>query len=430
MQTTVEDLSPVKKKLGVALPPEEFRAELDQAYRGLQLRARIKGFRPGKVPRPVLERYYGEQVQSEVVGKLIQESFARALAEHRLQAVARPEIVTEEIRPENGLRYSATFEVRPEFEVAGADGLEVARTVEPVTDDAIDHQLERLRESLAHMVPLSGRETIEAGDLVEIGYTGVADGRVVQGASVKSRVIEIGAQVFPPPVEERLIGRRRGESLHVDVAYPATHHHREIAGKTVTFRIEVKEIGAKELPVLDDEFAKDHGECGSLAELRERIRRDLGAVAEREADERVRSALVAQLTARNPVAVPEALVERRFEAMERELGLHGARASGDAELDAKIERVRAELVERARASVHAALVLDRLAVQQGLEVADREIDERIAAIVHAAPRERERLAELYRSPDARHEVGERLAQEKALQWLVAHARVTPGTAQT
>ncbi len=430
MQTTVEDLSPVKKKIGVALPPEEFRAELDHAYRGLQLRARIKGFRPGKVPRPVLERYYGEQVQSEVVGKLIQESFARVLAEHKLQAVARPEIVTEEIRPENGLRYSATFEVRPEFDVTGADGLEVRRTVEPVTEDAIDHQLERLRESLAHMVPLSGRETIEAGDLVEIGYTGVVEGRVVQGASVKSRVIEVGAQVFPPPFEERLIGRRRGESLHIDVSYPATHHSREIAGKTVTFRVEVKEIGAKELPVLDDEFAKDHGECGSLAELRERIRRDLGAVAEREADERVRSALVAELTARNPIAIPEALVERRFEAMERELGLHGARASGDAELDARIERVRAELRERARASVHAALVLDRLAVQQGLEAGEREIDERVAAIVNTVPRERERLAELYRSPDARQEVGERLAQEKALHWLVAHARVTRGEAQT
>jgi len=430
VQTTVEDLSPIKKKIGVALPPEEFRAELEQAFRGLQSRARIKGFRPGKVPRPILERYYGEQVRSEVIGKLIEESFARALEEHKLKVVARPQIVAEEVHPENGLRYSATFEIKPEFDVEGAAGLEVTRVVTPVGEDAIEQQLERLRESFAQMVPLAERDAVETGDLVEIAYTGVVEGQVVPGASVKSRVIEIGAHVFPPPFEERLVGTRRGESLHIDVPYPPTHHSREIAGKTVTFRVEVKEIGAKELPRLDDEFAKDHGECGSLTELRDRIRRGIAAAAEREADERLRSSLVEQLTARNPVEVPEALVARRFEMMEREIGLHRARASGDAELDARIDALRAELRQRARAAAHSALVLERLAAQQALEVGETEIDERIADIARGVPSERERLAEIYRSPDARREIADRLAQEKALEWLVAHARISPGAPQS
>ena len=158
VQITVEDLSPIKKKIGVALPPEEVRAEIEQAYRGLQQRARIKGFRPGHVPRAVLERYYGEQVRSEVIGKLIQDSYLRALEEHHLHAVARPEIVADEVKPEVGLRYSATIEIKPTFDVTGYDGLEAERKVAPVSEEAIDAQIERFRQSLAQFARREDRD--------------------------------------------------------------------------------------------------------------------------------------------------------------------------------------------------------------------------------------------------------------------------------
>lgn len=429
MQITVEDLSPIKKKIGVALPPEEVRAEMDQAYRGLQQRARIKGFRPGHVPRPILERYYGDQVRSEVLGKLIQDSYARALEEHHLRAVARPEIVAEEVQPEAGFRYSATIEIKPEFQVVGYDSLAVERRVPAVGDEAVEAQLERMRQSLAQMVPDDQRERVEHGDLVEIAYTGVVDGRALAGAASGSRVIEVGSQSFPPPFEERLIGLRRGESTHIDVPYPAHHRSPEVAGKTVTFRVEIKEIGRKELPALDDEFAKDHGECASLADLRTEVRKRLEAAAEREADGAVRAALLHQLVERNPIEVPQALIDGRFEAMVRELGIHDAKAGGGAEFDAQLDRIRTELRQGARESVHSALVLERLAVQEHLEVSAAEIDERIGQALRTAPRERDRLADFYRAPEARREIGERIAQEKALDWLVGRAVVTPAASK-
>jgi len=141
VQVTIEDLSPVKKKIGVALPDEDVRAEIDEAYRGLQQRARIKGFRPGHVPRAILERYYGDQVRSEVIGKLIQDSYTRALEEHQLHAVTRPEIVAEEVKPGAGLSYSATIEIKPTFEVHDYEGIEVERAVAPVDDAAVDAQI-------------------------------------------------------------------------------------------------------------------------------------------------------------------------------------------------------------------------------------------------------------------------------------------------
>jgi len=427
VEVTVESLSSVKKRLGIALPPEEVRAEIDQAYRGLQQHARIKGFRPGRVPRPILERHYGEQVRSEVIGRLIEDSYARALAEHNLRAVTRPEISAEEIGPETGLRYSVTIEIKPEFEVAGWDGLEVERAVAPVSEDSVDRHLERLRESFAQMARVD-RDGVERGDLVEIGYTGVVEGHALPGASAPSRIIEIGSQTFPPPFEEELVGRRRGESVHIAVPYPPHHHSADIAGKTVTFRVEVKEIGRKELPPLDDDFAKDHGECGSLAELRAKIRTALAEAAEREADERVRAAVVERMVERNPIEIPDGLIERRFETLAREVGIAPGGSTGKPELDAQLDEIRAELRRRARAFVHGALVLERLAAQQSITATEAEIDDRIAQVLRAAPRERERLAEIYRAPESRREIGERLAQEKALAWLVAHVTITPGTA--
>lgn len=423
MQITVEDLSPIKKKIGVALPAEEVRAEIDQAYRGLQQRARIKGFRPGHVPRAILERYYGDQVRSEVIGKLIQDSYVRALEQHQLHAVARPEIVADEVKADAGLSYSATIEIKPTFVVTGHDGIEASRTVAPVAEEAVDAQIERFRQSLAQFARRDDRDTVEQGDLVELGYTGVVEGRALPGASAESRVVEVGAQTFPPPFDERLVGMKRGESAHIDVTYPERHHSAEIAGKRVTFRVEVKEIGRKELPTLDDEFAKDHGECASLGELREKVRVALASSAEREADDAMRAAVVRTLLERNPIDVPDALVERRFHSMAHELGLPET-SPDDPERAAQLDGLRAELRQRAREAVHSALVLERVAVQENLEVADGEIDDRIAQALRSAPRERERLAEIYRSPEARREVRERIAQEKALDWLAGHTRIT------
>lgn len=430
MEVTVEDLSPIKKKLGIALPPEEVQAKIEAAYRGLSQRARIKGFRPGKVPRRVLEKYYGSQVESEVIGELIQHSFVHALEERQLKAVARPEIVAEEVRPAEGLRYSATIEIKPDVRVSGYEKLEVERAVDAVPDEAVDAQLERARQSFAQMVPVADRDDVQQGDLVSIAYTGVVDGRALTGAGPQSRVVEVGSGTFPPPFEEKLVGMKRGESGHIAVEYPEHHHSADVAGKTVTFRVEIKDIGRKELPVLDDEFAKDHGECGSLAELRDKIKQGLVAAAEREADERVRVALVKQVVEANPFDVPEALTNQRFESMAREVGVLDAQAGDNAELQAKIDEIRTELRVRARESVHSALALERIAQQENLAASEAEIDDRIAEIVRAAPRERDRLAEIYRHPEARREVAERLAQEKALGWLVEHATIRASTHQT
>jgi trigger factor len=426
VQITVEDLSPVKKKIGVALPAEEVRAEIDEAYRGLQQRARVKGFRPGRVPRAILERYYGDQVRSEVIGKLIQDSYVRALEEHHLHAVTRPEIVADEVKPDSSFSYSATIEIKPTFDVTGYEDIEVERTVAPVDDAAVEAQIERFRQSLAQFARRDDRDVVEQGDLVEIAYTGVVDGRVLPGASAENRVVEVGAHTFPPPFDERLVGMTRGTSTHIEVTYPEQHHSPEIAGKRVSFRVELKAIGRKEIPALDDEFAKDHGECASLAELRDKVRKALEETASREADEGMRAALMKTLLERNPIDVPDGLVERRFEAMLHDLGLGEVPRDIDPERAAQLDQLRSELRQRARESVHSSLLLERFAMQQHLEVSDTEIDERIAGVLRSAARERDRLAEIYRTPEARRDVRERIAQEKALDWLAAQAKVKPG----
>jgi len=430
MEVTVENIGPIKRKLGVTVPAEDVRVEIDKAYQGLQRHARIKGFRPGKVPRRILEKYYGDQVRGDVINRLMQESYARALEEQGLEAVAQPEIETDGVKLEDGLRYSATIEIKPSFEVSGFDDLELERKVEPVADEAVDGQLERLRESYAQMARLEDRDTVEQGDLVSVAYTGVVDGAVLKGASAEERILEIGSNTFPEPFEEKMIGQKVGESRLIDLSYPESHHSPEIAGKTVTFRVELKAVGRKDLPALDDDFAKDHGECDSLAELNAKIRTGLEGAAGRTADEQVRGELMKQLVEKNPIELPDALVERRLDGMLREVGAHGMDASGNPELAAKLDELRTEFRRRAREAVHSGLLLERVAAQENLAVADGDIDARIETMVNAAPRERERLADLYRSPEARREVRDRLAQEQALEWLMGRVNVRESAAQT
>ncbi len=430
MEVTVENIGPIKRKLGVTVPAEDVRVEIDKAYQGLQRHARIKGFRPGKVPRRILEKYYGDQVRGDVINRLMQESYARALEEQGFEAVAQPEIETDGVKLEDGLRYSATIEIKPTFEVSGFDDLEIERKVEPVADDAVEGQLERLRESHAQMARLEDRDTVEQGDLVSVAYTGVVDGAVLKGASAEERIIEVGSNTFPEPFEEKMIGQKVGESRHIDISYPDTHHSPEISGKTVTFRVEVKAVGRKDLPALDDDFAKDHGDCDSLAELKAKIRAGLEGAAGRTADEHVRGDLMKQLVEKNPIELPESLVERRLEGMLREVGAHGMDASDNPELAAKLDELQTEFRRRAREGVHSGLLLERVAAQENLAVADGDIDARIETMVNAAPRERERLADLYRSPEARREVRDRLAQEQALEWLMGRVNVRDSAAQT
>src|SRR5437870_1433631 len=267
-RVTLEDLTPVRKRLQVEISATDVQAELERAFTVFGRQARLRGFRPGRVPRPVLERTFGEQVRREVLGRLVEESFRQAIETHRLEPVGTPDIDADPLTPGQSLRYSATVDVRPVIEVGNLGGLEVPRPSTTVTDEAVEAALGRLRDSAAQLRPITHRTAVEAGDVVSVDLTSRLEG--AESVHREGVLVEAGGGSFPLALERQLVGQHRGAQLTLRVPYPREYSNAGLAGKTAEVDVVIRELRAKEVPSLDDDFARDHGRCQSLAELRPR----------------------------------------------------------------------------------------------------------------------------------------------------------------
>jgi len=419
----METLDAVRRRLAVEVPADEVAAETERAFADLGRAARVRGFRPGRVPRPVLERLFGDQVRGEVFEKLIQRTYAEAIETNQVFAVGRPEIVTEQLGPGEPLRYRATVEVKPEVVADRYKGLEIERPLPAVTDADVRGALEHMRESFAQLHPVTDRATVERGDVVTLDYAGHVDGKLA--GRREGRLVEVGASGFPPDFDAHLIGAAVGTEQAFEVTYPAEPRVGELSGKTVHFRVTVRALARKEVPALDDEFAKDHGDCATLDELRGRVRGQLEAEAAAHADELGRRAVLQKLAEVHDIPIPQAMVERRTEGLLREVlrewEQQRVRPKNEAEA---LARLREDLTPRAREQVKVALLLEAVAQQEGLRVDDADVDARIAALATAAGQAAERVRALYQDPDARRDLRAQLLQARALDAVLRQAHVT------
>jgi len=427
MKALVESLSPVQKKISIEVPSERVQEELEKTYRTFQHNAQVKGFRAGKVPRPVLERHYGDQVAAEVSSHLVEETYWKALQDNSIQVVTDPQLVTEKLVPGQPFRYSATVEVRPEVAVSNYEGLEVEKRVSKVTEEEVDTTLTRLTENFAQLHPITDRDRVENGDVVTIDFSTSLGGRQVAGLQGKGRFVEIGKEAIFPGLQERLVGAQKGETLQFSLPLPQrTEESTEVAEteRLAAFRVTIHDLARKEVPTLDDEFAKDHGECDTLEELREKVRQDLQQAAERRAENQVQDAIVARLLERNVFEVPPSLVREQMRRMLIEAGVVRPNADGsvnDAELP---DNIREEFTMHARKQVQSVFLLDALAKQENLTVSDEEVRQQIAEVIASVGVERKSQVDAYYAREENQRtLRNRLLHDKALRLVMEKATV-------
>ena len=417
---TVEDLTSVRKRLSVEIPAAVVQRELDEHFENLGRRSRLRGFRPGKAPRAVLEKMFGDQVRREVVAHLVEETFYPAVESQRLAVVGTPDIQAEDLVPGSPLTYAATVDVRPEIQLGDLSQLEAQRPVPVVDDEQVEQVLRSMREAAARLRPIEDRAVLEAGDVVTVDLATTFDG----GKPVRREgvMLEAGGGTFPLAIERQIVGQHRGAHLALDVPYPDDYANPQLAGKTAHFELDLRDLHAKDLPPLDDDFARDHGQAESLVDLRAKIRTDLEARAAHQADVAVRHALLEQIVSRHPFDVPASLVERRCEAMLMSLGVRVPEGAAGEEA---LGRLREELRPRAEQDVRAELILEAIAAREGLAVADDEVSAEIDAIAQREQQAPERLRALYDRPEARAALRARLLRERALERVVTAARIVP-----
>jgi trigger factor len=423
MNVNIETPSALRRKVTIELEPHEVQRELDRAYNQLKRSVQLKGFRPGRAPRTLLERFFGDQVRGDVLHKLQKEYTEKALQENALEPVVEPEVVTEASdlkKPQ--VRFTATFDLKPQFEVKGYGDLKVPKAVIEVSDAQVDEALEHLRQRSGSLRKIE-RRVVQSGDFVLASFEAFEGGRPIPNSKLEQRIVRVSSEELRHELDQLLSGVELGAEVRKPRSYPADYYEPDLAGKTVEWHIKVTDIYERVLPNLDDEFAKDQGDYQNLAELRAAIRRQLEQRAQEEADARARQGLLDLIIERNPVEVPESLISREIHNLELEAvaSLEALGMPREAALE-KARQNQDDLKARAEKRARSALVIDAIAAQEGIEINDDEVADRVAALVRqGSGQQRERLAEFYSHPENREALRQVMRREKTLDRLLERA---------
>jgi trigger factor len=424
MNVNIEENSALRRKLTIEVEPDEIKRELDKTYNELRRGVVLKGFRPGHAPRNLLEKFFGDQVRSEVIQKLVKEYTDKALEEHKLKPIVEPEIINEETNLPETLKFSAVFDLKPDVVIKDYEGLKVPEETVAITDKDIDDTLQRLRERQASLKKIEGRDVVQEGDVAVVTIEAFEDGKPLSETKAENRLLEISKSTLTHGIDEVLIGAKVGEENRKTRTYGADYEQKDLAGKTVEWRANVKEIYQRELPPLDDDFAKDQGDVQNLSELRDRVRTDLLAHAKSEADSRARAGLLDLVLDRNKIDVPESLVTREQRAMEAELA-STLRQAGlpEEKVSEQLQNAAEDLKTRAQKRAATGLALDALTEQEKVEVNDDELAERIGAIIRqAGTKNRERFSEFYSHEQNREGLRQTMRREKVMDQLLSRAK--------
>ena len=424
MNVNIEEPSSLRRKLTIEVEPEEIKHELDRAYNELKRGVVLKGFRPGHAPRNLLERFFGEQVRGEVIQKLVKEYTDKALEEHDLKPVAEPEIVAEQtdLQKDLSLKFSATFDLRPKIEVKDYENLRVPESKVEVTDEQVEEAIERFRERQATLKKIEDRTVVADGDYALASVEAFENGKPLSSTRPEDRLVEVSERALAHGVYEVLKSAEIGKQAKTTKSYPADYSQKDLAGKTIEWRATAKELYRRELPTVDDDFAKDLGD-ENLAAFRTRVRGELLAHAQQEANARARQGLLDLVIERNPVELPESLVARELTAAEAEL--HQALEAGGLsheEADQRVKQSADDLRTRAEKRARTGLIVDALAEQEKIEINDEELGERVAAIVTQSGRNRDRAAEFYRKEENREALRQSMRREKTLDLILSRAK--------
>ena len=422
MKAVVEDISTVKKKLNIEIAPDAVAQEMEKALADVAKKAKIPGFRPGKAPKNIVEKHYGDEVRSEVMHRLVTESYLQALQEHHLNPVDVPQIDNvSSLAKGSALTFTATVEVRPNFELGAYDGIEVKEETVAVTDEEVDQTIDRLREMYAQLEVVEGRP-LENNDTAIIDFEGFREGKSIEGAKASDYMLSFGSNSLIPGFEDQLIGMNRGETREIKVTFPADYNNKDLAGKDATFSVSLKEIKKKVLPELNDEFAKDIGHNTSVAELKEGIKKDIEYRKKNDQASAQREALLSKLVDAHSFDVPPGMMARELQSMARSQATRIARQGVDVKAF-DFAKFQAENKELAEKRVKGILLLDVIAEKEEIEVTDQEVNSALAVMARSANQTVDSVKKYYESLEGGLDnLRASLTREKALGLLLSRAK--------
>jgi trigger factor len=421
MKTEFVDHTDTRKSLVVEIPSAVVDAEIDRVARDYGRAARIPGFRPGKVPQKLVRQRFRDQILHDVAHGLIPRAVDEALRERGIEPVDTPDIRDVLVEEGQPLKFTASFDTVPPIDPGEYSTIVLQRPPVSIEESAVDQALERLRDRAARHEPVEGRG-VNRGDTVVLDL----DRRSATGETDhhENVSVDVGAPANPPGFDAELEGLEAGSDKSFTIRYPADYTIRELAGTTVDYAVNVKEVKRRVVPDLDDEFAKDVGDFETLDALRTRVRTDLQQEAEHTADRQLRNDLLKALAGRVTFDVPEALVEREMDRRMEEF----ARRLMDQQIDPRTAQIdwtqfRDSQREAAREAVASALVLDEVSRRERLDVSDADVEQEIETYARRSGRTPAAVRARLEKEGGLSRLYAGLRREKALDFVLSRATV-------
>lgn len=418
MQSQISEISSVMVQVSVEVPWADVEKAIEGSYSELGRTAKVKGFRPGKVPRNVLKQLFGPRVKRDVVNNLVEAGLGRAVEQHKLTVVAVPPMeAVPELKTGEPLSFTAKIEVRPKIDQVDIDGLTLVREKSAVSDTEVNEAIERLRQQNAELKAPEPARASQEGDILTCDYRVSIEGQDRPELAANDRPIDLAGGLLPE-LKAALLGKNVGDKTRAEVTFPAEQGG-EFAGKGGAFDLEIKEIKAKVLPNLDDEFAKDL-EHASLAELQEKTRARLEDTAKQNAENALREQVVDKVLEKNPIDVPPSLVAQQQQAMLQEY-VRMIRMTGQ-RMDLG-EDLMTTTKENAERRVRAALLLGAIARLNGIKVESADVDKKLAEMAERSGKHVAKLrAEM--QGEQREMMESQILEEKLLEYLLGRATIT------
>ena len=424
MKSSLDTVSTLERKLNIEVPTTEVQEAIQNALQSIQKHVQLKGFRKGKAPMTAVRASYGEKVKQDVVQDIIQNKYAVALKEHKLDPISFPTIEFDPLEDGKPFAFTAEFEVRPEVTLKKIDGLEVKTEKLDLGDKMVADTLEDIRKGRAETGPVLENRAAEKGDVAVLDFEGFINGEPLENGSAQNHELDLGSNTFIPGFEEGVIGMNPGAQKTINVAFPADYHVADLAGKPVEFKVTLHSLKKKTLPELNDEFAKGLGPYENLEGLKTAIREDFEKREGKRVKEDLKNRLMKVLVDNNPVAVPKTLLNDQKKALiedfEKRMQQQGMPPEQFEDYKAKWDD---DFAQTASYMIQSSFLIDKIATDENLRATNTDIEAKLVEYAQQAGIELDRLAEFYKEQDRHARLQYQVTEEKVLDFLISKAKV-------
>lgn len=424
MKTSIENVSTLQRKLNIHVPVTEVQAAFDRAFQGIQRNVTVKGFRKGKAPISAIKSIYGDRVKQDVIQDIVQSKYAQAVREHSLDPINYPTIEFDPLEDDKDFQFTAEFEVRPEVKIAQIEGLPVKKEKWQMTEALVDSTIEDIRKSQAAINPVLEDRLAESGDIAVVDFKGFVDGKELENGAAENHHLELGTNSFIPGFEEGVIGMRPGVTATLRLKFPTEYHVKDLADKDVEFQVRLKELKKKVLPEVNDEFAKTLGPYDGLAGLRQAIRDDFEKREGKRINDDVRNRLLKALVDRNPVHVPNSLMQDQKKALiedfEKRMQQQGMTADKYEDYKKNWDK---DFEGTASYMIQSSFLIDQIAADKGLRATGADLELKFKEFAQQSGIDVERVKEFYKEDERKSRLAYQITEEKVLDYLLSTAKI-------